>query len=149
MGGKWTSAEFKEFYNHSRNASWEFMPESDLPRGRRLHKLVWVYKVKRDGTAKARLCVQGCTMVLGEDFDQVFAHTLRTSSVRALFAYAARFGCKVRSVDWVAAYLQGELLEGEVVYCHMPIGYTQTDKNGRPYILKIVKPIYGIPQAGR
>ena len=35
------------------------------------------------------------------------------------------------------------------MYCHMPIGYTQTDKNGRPYILKIVKPIYGIPQAGR
>ena len=104
MGGKWTSAEFKELNNHSRNASWEFMPESDLPRGRRLHKLVWVYKVKRGGTAKARLCVQGCTMVLGEDFDQVFAHTLRTSSVRALFAYAARFGCKVRSVDWVAAY---------------------------------------------
>ena len=76
---------------------------------------------------------------VGEDFDQVFAHTLRTSSVRALFAYAARFGCKVRSVDWVAAYLQGELLEGEGVYCHMPIGYIQTDQNGRPYILKIVK----------
>ena len=79
----------------------------------------------------------------------MFAHTLRTSSVRALFAYAARFGCKVRSVDWVAAYLQGELLEGEVVYCHMPAGYTQPDKDGRPHILKIVKPIYGIPQAGR
>ena len=67
-------------------------------------------------------------MVPGQDFDQVFAYTLRTSSVRALFAYAARYACKVRSVDWVAACLQGELLEGEVVYCHMPTGYVQKDK---------------------
>ena len=98
MGGKWTSAEFKELNNHSRNASWECMPESDLPKGRRLHKLVWVYKVQRDGTAKARLCVQGCTMVLGEDFDQVFAHTLRTSSVRALFAYGSQPDSDVKYV---------------------------------------------------
>ena len=57
--------------------------------------------------------------------------------MRTLFAYAARFACSCRSVDWVAAYLQGELLEGEVVYCHMPAGY---EKEGM--ILMIIKPIY-------
>ena len=31
----------------------------------------------------------------------------------------------------------------------MPSGYVQTDEQGRPYVLKIVKPIYGLPQAGR
>ena len=66
-------------------------------------------------------------MVEGKDFDQVWAGALRSSSARALFAYAARFGCGVHSIDWVAAYLQGELQPGEVVYYHMPPGYEQVD----------------------
>ena len=134
MGPKWANAELKELHNHHNNLTWHPVLASEVPRDRRIHKLVWVYKVKRDGTAKARLCVQGCTMIPGQDYDQVFAHTLRTSSVRTLFAYAARHNCKVRSVDWVAAYLQGDLLKGEVVYCHMPQGYVQTDNEGRPYL---------------
>ena len=69
LGGKWMPAEGKEMANHLRNGTWKQVPLRDLPKGRRLHKLVWVYKVKRDGTAKARLCVQGCTMVPGEDYD--------------------------------------------------------------------------------
>jgi hypothetical protein len=74
-----------------------------VPRGRRVHKLVWVYKVKRDGTCKARLCVQGCTLEEGIDFNQTFSAALRYSSARGLFCYAARKGCKVRSIDYVAA----------------------------------------------
>ena len=116
----WLPAEKKELTNHSSNGTWETLRASEEPRGRRLHKLVWAFKIKRNGTYKARLCVQGCTMVEGKDFDQVWAGALRSSSARALFAYAARFGCGVHSIDWVAAYLQGELQPGEVVYCHMP-----------------------------
>ena len=149
LGGKWPASEQKELGNHSENGSWERITIDDVPQGRRLHKLVWVYKIKRDGTYKSRLCVQGCTMIHGQDFDQVHASTLRTSSVRTLTAFAARHGCSIRSVDWVAAYLQGELLEGEVVYCHMPPGYQEYDPQGRPYVFMVVKPIYGIPQAGR
>ena len=44
-----------------------FVPRSSVPRGRRIHKFVWVFKEKRDGTAKARLCVQGCTLEEGSE----------------------------------------------------------------------------------
>ena len=108
-----------------------------------------MYKIKRDGTFKARLCVQGCTLDEGIDYDQTFSAALRYSSARGLFAYAARHGCKVRSVDYVAAYLQGKFIDGEVIYCHMAPGYVKLDPDGTPRVLKIVKPIYGIPQAGR
>ena len=67
----------------------------------------------------------------------------------ALFAYAARKGCRVRSVDLVAAYLQGRFVDGEVVYCYLPTGYTELDSNGQPLIARVEKPIYGIQQAGR
>jgi hypothetical protein len=111
--------------------------------------MIWVYKVKRDGTAKARLCVQGSSLESGVDYDQVFSAALRYSSARALFAYAARLGCKVRSIDLVAAYLQGRFVEGEVVYCHQPTGHVKLGPDGQPLIARIEKPIYGIQQAGR
>ena len=55
----------------------------------------------------------------------------------------------MRSVDWVAAYLQGDFLDGEVVYCHMPPG-ANLDANGKPilgpdglpYVCCVMKPIY-------
>ena len=53
--------------------------------------------------------------------------------------------------DFVAAYLQGELLsllDREVAYCHMPAGFKQDGKDRRPCILEVKKPIYGLAQAG-
>ena len=69
-GRIWLDAEAKELGNHARNASWTSIPRSEVPSDRRIHKLIWVYKLKRDGSAKARLCVQGNTLQSGVDFDQ-------------------------------------------------------------------------------
>jgi hypothetical protein len=56
----------------------------------------------------------------------------------------------MRRWDFVAADLQGELLEGEVVYCLPPSGgYSTTGKDGHPMVCKIIKPVYGMAQAGR
>ena len=148
-GPVWINSEAKELGNHRKNESWDVICRDEVPAGRRIHKFVWVYKTKRDGTAKARLCVQGTTLEAGVDFDQVFSAALRYSSARALFAFAARNGCGVRSVDLVAAYLQGRFVDGEVVYCWLPEGYPEFDSQGRPKVAKVKKPIYGIQQAGR
>ena len=148
-GQVWIDAEGKELNNHSKNRSWTTISMSEVPAGRRIHKLIWVYKLKRDGTAKARLCVQGNTLESGIDYDQVFSAALRYSSARALFAYAARTGCRVRSVDLIAAYLQGKFVDGEVVYTRLPQGYGEYDADGQPRIARVDKPIYGIQQAGR
>ena len=110
---------------------------------------MWVFKQKRDGTAKARLCVQGCSLEEGVDYDQTFAKPLRHASARGLFAFAARNNCRVRSIDFVAAYLQGDFLEGEVVYCKQPPGSNVIGTDGQPMICVVKKPIYGVPQAGR
>ena len=149
LGPPWPAAIAKEFANHEQNGSWRTILRSEVPVGRRLHKFVWVFKLKRDGTAKARLCVQGCTLEAGVDYDQTFAKTLSHHSARGLFAYAARERCNVRSVDYVAAYLQGDFIEGEVVYCLPPPGAPTHDSAGRSLVCVVEKPIYGIPQAGR
>jgi len=109
--------------------------------------MVWVFKTKRDGTKKSRLCVQGCSQVPGVDYDQTYSGAMRASSLRLLSSVAARQGHRIRRFDFVAAYLQGKLEEGEVVYCRPPAGYE--GKDGQHPVYKVVKPIYGMAQAGR
>ena len=145
----WMKSELKELKNHEDNGSWEYIPASALPRGRRLVKMVWVYKVKRDGTLKSRLCVQGCRQVAGVDYDQTWCGAMRGTSLRLLSNLAANSGMRMRRYDFVAAYLQGELLEGETVFCYPPPGHEKFDAKGRPMICKILKPVYGMAQAGR
>ena len=85
----WTASMDEEFRNHETNASWEWVRCGDVPRGRHLIKLVWVFKVKRDGRLKSRLCVQGCAQTAGVDYDQTHSATLQSPSLRLLAGLAA------------------------------------------------------------
>ena len=145
----WTASMNKEIDNHEGNGSYVWMKESDVPANRKLIKLVWVFKTKRDGTRKSRLCVQGCCQTAGVDFNQTFSAALRSTSLRFLASIASRFGLRLRRWDFVSAYLQGSLEDGEVVYCHAPPGYERCDEDGNPLVCRVVKPIYGMAQAGR
>ena len=144
-----SAAEEKELANHLGNKSWTEIDRSKVPKERRLVRLIWVYKVKRDGSLKASLCVQGCSQVPGVDYDQTFSAAMRSTSLRLLTALASRLDLHMRRWDFVAAYLQGELLPDEVVYCKMPQGYEQQGQDGRERICRIEKPVYGMAQAGR
>ena len=53
-GKPWKAAVEKEYRNHVGNETWTKLPLSDLPAGRRLHKFVWVFKLR-----EARRHVQG------------------------------------------------------------------------------------------
>eukprot|EP00965_Chrysotila_dentata_P060769 2013883-Pleurochrysis_carterae.AAC.1 len=61
----WSAAERAEIENHAANSSWTVIDRSELPAGRSLVRLIWVYKGKRSGALKARLCVQGCAQTPG------------------------------------------------------------------------------------
>jgi hypothetical protein len=138
-----------EMENHNQNGSFEWMRRADVPKGRHLIKLVWVFKTKRNGKLKSRLCVQGCAQTAGIDFDQTFSAALRSTSLRFIASVAARENLRLRRWDFVSAYLQGQLEEGEVVYCSAPPGYERKDTEGFEMCCKVVKPIYGMAQAGR
>ena len=145
----WKGAEKKELGKHADNESYHVIDRSEMPKGRRTVKLVWVYKVKRDGSLKARLCVQGCSQMPGVDYDQTHCATMRPESLRILAALSARFRLRMRRYDFASAYLQGNLEPGEVVYCSMPPGYDEIGADGLSRICVVTKPIYGMAQAGR
>lgn len=79
---------------------------------------------------KARLCVQGCTQLSGVDLDQTYCAALRAGSLRLLCAIADKLKLKIRRWLFVAAYLQGELLEGRVVFFSPPPGYGTAEADG-------------------
>eukprot|EP00966_Prymnesium_polylepis_P124640 2882565-Prymnesium_polylepis.1 len=95
--------------------------------------------------------------VPGVDFDQTHCATMRASSLRVLCAVGASLGLRMRRWDFASAYLQGSLLDGEVIYCSPPPGYSHEDpdgndrigSDGQPQICRVEKPIYGMGQAGR
>ena len=149
----WLKAESEELENHQNNGSFTLMDRSVFEKeapNRRLVKLVWVYKRKRSGRMKARLCVQGCTQQPGIDFDQTHCATMRGTSLRLLSAIAGQYGLFMRRWDFVSAFLQGDLEEGEVVYCSAPPGpHGKIGADGRQRVWKVNKPVYGMAQAGR
>ena len=103
--------------------------------------LLWVFKVKRDGTFKARLCVQGSRQQIGTDYDQSWSGTLRASSLRMLTALAARRRMLITRWDLTGAYLQGDLEPGESVFTRPAPGEPTTDPAGNPVYWEIVKPL--------
>ena len=118
----WAAAEAKELENHKNNHSFELIDKEEFEReapGRRLVKLVWVYKRKRNGKLKARLCVQGCSQQPGVDYDQTHCATMRGTSLRMLSALASKHELAMRRWDFVSAFLQGDLEKGEVVYIYI------------------------------
>ena len=56
---------------------------------------------------------------------------MRDASLRLLSVVAAASNMRMRRWDFVAAYLQGELIEGEVVYCPPPSGYAKIGHDGQ------------------
>ena len=149
----WGESERLELENHRSNQSYVPMSIRDVPHGRRLVNFTWAYKRKRDGRKKSRLCVQGCTMVAGVDYDQTFSATMRAGSLRVLSSLAAAHNLHMRRWDFVAAYLQGKLEPGEVVYCRPPPGHPDPPAGcsipAKDLVYRVVKPIYGMSQAGR
>ena len=97
----------------------------------------------------------------GVDYDQTFCAAMRSGSLRLLCALSGRLGFSMRRWDFVAAYLQGSLEPGEVVYCTPPPGYTTAEVGGAVCLVPdgqgdgvdrlclVQKPVYGMAQAGR
>ena len=128
---QWPPAIRKELDACTRNKCYRVIQASTLPPDRRVLNLLWVFKVKRDGTFKARLCVQGSRQQLGTDYDQSWSGALRASSLRLLTALAARNGMMITRFDLTSAFLQGALEESESVFTRPPPTLPATKSTGK------------------
>jgi hypothetical protein len=83
----WMTAEGGEIDNHASKNSWSYHPRSSLPRGRRLVKLTWAYKVKRSLVKKAGLHADPWRRL--SPVHQTFCAAMRVASLRTLVGVIA------------------------------------------------------------
>ena len=109
----------------------------------------WAFKIKRfpDGLIKkfkARFCARGDQQLEGIDFFEIYAPVVQWTTVRLLLILEVLLKLKSKQGDVTAAFLHGELEEGEKVFVEMPQGFREEGK-----VLKLKKTLYGLRQSPR
>jgi len=143
---KWKGARDKETDALFRNKviASESATRAEIGRASVL-SMKWVYKLKSDGTFKARLVIRGFTQREGDntyDKDMVLSPTAHGPSVRILLASAVQLGRHVGTFDVANAFQQGEFIAGEVIFVRMP-------KNAGGEVRRLLTPLYGLKQSAR
>jgi hypothetical protein len=146
---KWEEAIDSELSSLEANGTWTVV---DLPEGCHTISAKWVFKTKRDqhgnvSKHKARLVGRGFTQIQGIDYNETYSPVVTMPSLRAVLCYGLKNHFRIRQIDFVAAYLNGDL--EETIYMVLPPGYEQHYAQSANSCCKLNKAIYGLKQSGR
>ena len=78
--------------------TWDLVPYTEVPPGRRVLPVGWVFTIKGDGRYKARLVVLGCLQTKADN-DDIFAPIIRQEYLRALLMLACLRGYEVHGMN--------------------------------------------------
>ena len=140
----WNKAMEDEYNSLIKNETWVLVPR---PEGKNVVSGKWVYVTKRDEAGKiirykARWVARGFNQIKGVDYNEVFAPTARSTTIRILLSIIVGRNMFASQYDVETAYLNG--IVKEEVYLEQPTGFEVGDK-----VCKLKKAIYGLKQAGR
>ena len=145
---KWKGAMEKELQSLKDHEVADLVTIDTLPPGASPIGSRWVFKVKPDGTFKARLVVQGYGQRHGIDCGGTFAPVCRISSQRTLLCIAASKGLHVEHLDVKTAFLNAPV--DEDVWVYQAPGFEDNHPvTGKPQVLKLRKSLYGLRQSPR
>ena len=144
----WQMAIRKEIKSMIDRGVWRKIERKNIPNNRRLIGNKWVFKIKRDGTYRARLVALGYIQIPGVDYTDIIAPVAHDVSFRIALARMM-----VEKLDSLVMDVETAILYGvieEEIFMKSPIGMEEIDPGSSPeecYQLK--KGIYGWCQAAR
>lgn len=146
-GDNWMAAMKEELAAMKRHHAWDLV---ERPKGKSVVKCRWVYSIKNSESGvpvkyKARLVAKGFTQKQGIDYKETFSPVVSKSSLRLLFALAAKLNLSVHHLDINTAFLNGDL--SEVIFMEQPEGFIDVNNKNKVCLLK--KAIYGLKQSSR
>jgi hypothetical protein len=119
-------AMIEEYDSILKNDVWVVVPR---PRGKSMVTSKWIYKIKHTADDsvekfKARFVARGFSQKEGIDYDEIFAHVVRYTSIMIIISLTAVFGWKLHQMDVKTAFLNDEVeqevyikqLEGFVIH---------------------------------
>ena len=107
----WRAAIWKEIRSMIERGVWRKTDRKRIPRNRRLIGNKWVFKIKRDGTYRARLVVLGYSQIPGVDYTDNFAPVAHDVSFRIALARMMVEKLDSLVMDVETAFLYGEINE--------------------------------------
>jgi hypothetical protein len=113
------------------------------PPGKNIVSSKWVFKIKQKADEsidkyKAWVVARGFTQIYGVNYFDTFSLVTCLASFRVLMALTVHFGWELEAFDFNAAYLNGELNEGEEIYMQEPPSYESL----REFVKQLLKVIY-------
>ena len=84
--------------------------------------------------------VKGFGWKKGIDFDEIFSHVIKLSTIKIILGLATNQDLKIEQLDVKTAFLHGDL--EEEIYMHQPKGFEVKGKKDLVYKLK--KSLYGL-----
>ena len=127
---------------------WRKIDKAKIPENRRLIGNKWVFKIKRDGTYRARLVALGYSQIPVVDYTDNFAPVAHDVSFRIALARMMVEKLDSLVMDVETAFLYGDI--EEEIFMKSPVEMEEIDPGSSPedcYQLK--KGIYGLCQAAR
>lgn len=140
---KWIEAMDKEMNAIIEAKTYELVPMQDVPPNTKVATPIWSFRVKFDGTFKARLCFPGHRQQHGVDFFETESPVAKFATFRMYMVIVTNFGEKVYHFDIPNAFLNGEIHES--VFMRQPPGYA--DEKYPHYVCSLKKALYGLRQA--
>lgn len=136
----------QEYNSIMRNHTWDLCT---LPSGQSVVGSKWVLKKKlqADGSTryKTRLVAKGYSQIKGVNYDDTYSPVVRFTSLRLLFAYAAKWNLDIIHYDIETAFLHGKL--SETVDLQQPEGFIPKGEENK--VCHLRRAIYGLKQGSR
>ena len=126
----------------------EIVKIADLPKGTKIIGCTVQRSIKRDGTLKTRVCVQGFGQIWGLHYDRSHSPCMMHPSLRTIVGVAACTNATLECIDFTQAYTQSALKPEEYIYMRPPPGY-ERDKDGNEVCWLVTRSLYGMVQSGR
>ena len=95
----WWEAMCKEFENLNKRNVGDLFKKSDVPKDRRLVGNRWVFKLKADGTYRARTVAKGFSQIPGVDFTENFAPVVNDVTFRIMLITKILFNLNAEQYD--------------------------------------------------
>jgi hypothetical protein len=145
----WREAIRKEFNDMKKRGVWRKTKQQHIPENKRLIGCKWVFKHKKDGRYRARLCALGYSQVPREDFMDTASPDVDDITVRMVISNMLMQEWESEVVDVTTAFLHGNM--EEEVYMKCPEGLDLVDRGWviESDCVELIKTIYGTKQAAR
>ena len=138
-----------EFDSLQKNEVWDIV---EMPEGKNLVTDKWHFALKRNSKGEsirheARYVARRFKQKRGVEYDQTYSPTVKMVTLRVLLSSAVQNEMKLKQLDIKTAYLNAGI--EEKIFVDQPPGFVKKNANGKSYVCRLKKSLYGLKQSGR